>query len=537
MVVDKLVDLKAILRRQDYMQADRRTWEDTWQQISDHALGRTDFQTRFFQGGRQRLDNMYDGTAMRSHQTFVAMISSLLTNPASDWFLLTLAQRELLEIDRVAQWIQDAQDHLRWAINRPEAGFQPQMHEMYNDLVGYGTGAIAVMNDPLEGLYFKSYNLQEVFILEDSRGRVNTVHRQVELTALQIEEKYPGKSKTALKHIGSKNENVKLRVIQALFPNPDAHKGGFGNLPIKSVHMLAADGNPELLQESGFEEMPVMTPRWEKDSSETYGRCPGFQALPDAKMANNMNKTMLKAGQKAVDPSILVSNRGSMSTIRMHAGGVTGVRFDGNSRGPIEVLESKAKFGIGLELLKDRKSAIEAAYHVDLLEIFRQPNMTATHVLEIVEQADRALSPVLGRQQTELLGPEVGRAFSIELREGRMPEVPPELLELNAEVLVEYQSPVARAQKASEKRALREGFAAALEVAGTIPDFIDNYDTDNIAHLDWELGSLPVEGMRSDEDRDAIREARAEQLAQQQQVEQALQVAETASKFQGGQAA
>ena len=66
---------------------------------------------------------------------------------------------------------------------------------------------------------------------------------------------------------------------------------------------------------------------------------------------------------------------------------------------------------------------------------------------------------------------------------------------------------------------------------------LDNYDIDRIAHIDWELGSLPVDGMRSEEEVLAIREARAEELARQQQLEQALAVAETASKFQGGQAA
>jgi hypothetical protein len=529
-----LADLKAILRRQDKMQAERRTWEDTWQQVSDYVLGRGDFQTTFFQGGRQRLDRIFDGTGLRAHQTFVALVSSLLTNPAAKWFLLSLANPELLQNRRVALWLQETQEHMQFVINRPQSGLQPQFHEMYNDLIGYGTGAVAVLDDPVEGLYYHSHNLQEIFIQEDFRGRVDTVHRQVEMTARQIEQKYPGKSKVAAKHIASNNEEVKLRVIQALFPNDDQHKGGFTNKPIASVHLLAADGNPELLREGGFHEMPILTPRWEKDSGEIQGRGPGIQALPDNKMAHEMSRTMLKAGQKAVDPALMISNRGNMSTVRTHAGGHTSVRFDGGTRGPIEVLESRAKFGIGLDLIKSRQSAIESAYHVDLLEIFRQPNMTATHVLEIVNQADRALSPVLGRQQTELLEPTVARSLMIEFRAGRLPEVPPELE--GQEVLVEYQSPIARAQKASEKKALRDGLAGALEAAQTIPSILDNYDTDEIARMDWELGSLPVTGLRPREDVIEIREARAEQQAQQAQMEAALAAADTASKFQGGQA-
>ena len=523
-----------IMRRMEVMEGERKTWESTWQEVSDNLLGRRNFQTQFAQGGRQRLDRIYDGTGMRSHNTFVALVSSLLTNPATEWFLLATTNPALMKIRRVALWVQGAQEHLRNAFNDAKAGFQPHMHEMYTDEIAFGTGAIAVMEDPSEGLYFHSHNLAEVFLEEDHRGRIDTVYRKTKLTARQVEQKYPGKSMTAAKAIASNQDATKLTVVQALFPNPDLHRGGFQK-PIASVHIVADNGKAELLREGGFHEMPLLTPRWEKDAGELYGRGPGIYALPDQKMANQMNKTMLKAGQKAVDPPWMVSNRGDMSTLRTFAGGVTSVRFDGNPKGPIEALESKAKFPIGIELLKARQTAIEGTFHVDLLELFRQPNMTATHVLEIVEQANRALSPVLGRQQTELLEPLVWRSFMIELRSGRMPLPPPELI--GQGMKVEYQSPVARAQKKSEKQALREGLVAALEVANTQPDVLDNYDIDKIARMDWELGSLPVTGMRPVEEVQAIREARAQQVAEQQALQQGLAVADAASKFQGGQAA
>ena len=523
-----------IMRRMEVMEGERKTWESTWQEVSDNLLGRRDFQTQYFHGGRQRLDKIYDGTGMQAHNTFVALVSSLLTNPATEWFLLTTTVPELMQIRRVAAWVQGAQEHLRNAFNDAKAGFQPHMHEMYTDEIAFGTGSIAVMDDPAEGLYFQSHNLAEIFIEEDHRGRVDTVYRKTRLTARQVEQKYPGKSVSAAKAIASKIDTTKLTVIQALYPNPDLHNGGFEK-PIASVHVLADEGRPELLRKSGFEEMPVLTPRWEKDAGELYGRGPGIYALPDSKMANEMNKTMLKAGHKAVDPPWMVSNRGDMSTLRTYAGGVTSVRFDNNPKGPVEALESKARFPIGIELLKARQSLIEGAFHVELLELFRQPNMTATHVLEIVEQANRALSPVLGRQQNELLEPLVERAFMIELRSGRMPQPPPELI--GQGIKVEYQSPVARAQKKSERQALREGIAGAIEVAAAMPDVLDNYDIDRIARMDWELGSLPVTGMRSIEDVQALREARAQQVAQQQQLETGLAVADAASKFQGGQAA
>ena len=529
-----MVNAKDIVRRLEQMEYEKSTWNGTYQEVADNVIGRRDFQTQHVVGGRQRLQNIFDGTGMRAHQAFVALVSSLLTNPATDWFLLTTADQRLLQNRRIALWLQEAQEHLKWAINRAAAAFQPQMHEMYTDLIGFGTGAIAVLEDPIDGLYFHAHNLQEIFLEEDSRGRIDTVYRRVELTARQVEEKYPDKSTVAKKLMATGNENQKVKIVQALFPNGEAHLGGIGNLPISSVHLAIGTGAPEILREGGFHEMPIMTPRWEKDSGEIYGRGPGVQALPDCKMSNQMNRTMLKAGQKAVDPPLMVSDRGVQSTIRTHSGGVTTVRDNGSNLDPIRPIDSKAKFQIGLELIKDRRSGIESAFHVDLLEIFRQPNMTAEAVMQIVEQTDRALSPVLGRQQNELLEPLVNRGFMIELRSGRMPPPPEELIGHN--VIAEYQSPVVRAQKVSEKRALREGMQGAMEMANVVPDVLDNYDTDKIARLDWELGSLPVGALRSFDDVIALREARAQAQAEQQALQEGLAMADTASKFQGAQA-
>ncbi|MCH8087278.1 MAG: hypothetical protein IIC81_05410, partial [Chloroflexi bacterium] len=69
------------------------------------------------------------------------------------------------------------------------------------------------------------------------------------------------------------------------------------------------------------------------------------------------------------------------------------------------------------------------------------------------------------------------------------------------EILIEYQSPVARAQKASEKRALREGVQGAMEMAAVNPSVMDNYDLDKIvANRDWALANLVAAATAATED-------------------------------------
>lgn len=529
---------KQVVSLFEQYRGDRSTWENTWQEVADNLIGRREFQTEYFQGGRQRLDKIYDGTGMRSAQLFASAISSLLTNPSTKWFNLVFADKALREVYEFQLWLQEVEERIRFAFNRPQARFQPQIHETYTDLINFGTGGLAVLEDPVIGTHFVSRNLNELFLAENSRGEVDTVFRNFQLTARQVEQEYPGKSEKARRLIDQNQSQQKMRIINAIMPNEDFSDGAIGvrGMGWTSTHVLHSDeGPPVLLRESGFHEMPIMTPRWEKDSGEVYGRGPGIQALPDGKMLNQMSKTMLKAGQKAVDPPIMTSDRGVFGNVRTHAGGNTIVRLDGSGRFPIQELNSPKNFNIGLDLIKARQEDVEGAYHADILEVFRQPHMTATQVIEISNQVQRILAPVLGRQQNELLEPMVARVLMLEFRAGRLP-APPAGLE-NPIVNVEYQSPVARAQQASEKQALLEAAGAIIQLGAANPDVLDNLDMDVLTRHIWELGGLPVEVVRDVADVAAIREQRAQKQAALEQFQMLQQAAETASKFQGAQPA
>jgi hypothetical protein len=527
---------KHIISLFDQYKSARTTWEDTWQEVADNLVGRREFKTDVYQGGRQRLAKIYDGTGMRSAQLFASAISSLLTNPSTKWFNLAFADKAMRENYDFQLWLQEVEENIRFAFSRPEARFQPQIHETYTDLINFGTGGLAVLEDPADGTYFVSRNLNELYLAENAKGDVDTVFRSFELTARQVEQEYPGESEEAKRLVERGQPEQKMKIINAIMPNGDFSKGAIGprGMAYSSIHVLNSEGNAQILREGGFYEKPIMTPRWEKDSGEIYGRGPGIQALPDAKMLNQMNKTMLKAGQKSVDPPLMTSDRGVFGNVRTHAGGNTIVRLDGSGRFPIQELNSPKNFQIGLELIKAKQEDVEGAYHADILEVFRQPHMTATQVIEISNQVQRILAPVLGRQQNELLEPMVARVLMLEFRAGRLP-TPPAGLE-NPIVNVEYQSPVARAQQASEKQALLEAAGSIIQLATANPDVLDNLDMDVLTRHIWELGGLPVEVVRSVDDVGAIRQQRAKEQAAQQKAAMMMQVAELAVKAGGGEA-
>ena len=73
-----------------------------------------------------------------------------------------------------------------------------------------------------------------------------------------------------------------------------------------------------------------------------------------------------------------------------------------------------------------------------------------------------------------------------------------------------------------------------IEMSATIPSILDNVNTDFVGRKGWELASLPVGGLRDQDEVTAIRQQRAEQAEQQARFEQAMAAADMASKFEGG---
>ena len=68
------------------------------------------------------------------------------------------------------------------------------------------------------------------------------------------------------------------------------------------------------------------------------------------------------------------------------------------------------------------------------------------------------LGPLAGRQMSEFLGPMVERELDLLARAGQIPPMPQELAEAGGEYKIEYDSPLARAQRAEEGVAIVRTF-------------------------------------------------------------------------------
>ncbi len=517
---------KKIIGRFEKLAGARATWENTWQEISDHVLGRRDF-VKNYTPGTIRTSKIYDNTGMLAAGLLAGGIHTLMTNSATRWFKLKLEQGSG-KSEQVDLWLEKVENIMYSHVNRPEARFMPQLHEVYADISGFGTAGLFVQDDPGRGVRFSSRPLSQLYAAENQFGVIDTIFEKRPMTARQAVMEWGNRSIKASKLNAKGQPEEEVTFLRFLRPNDDVVPGRHdkSGMPIAST-CIELEAR-QTIHESGFHEMPLMMPRWSVDSGETYGRGPGVQALPDQKMLNEMKKTVLIAGQKAVAPPMIADDDGVLTQINTSPNSVTIVRATSTNREPLRQMPV-GNPQIGVDLLERERVGVRAAFHFELLQLIQDPRMTATQVLEIANKMQRLLSPILGRLQVELLEPMIERVFGILLRQGRFNPIPQELL--GASIRVEYVSPVARAQKDGDAQAIIDTFTIAANLSQVDPSVMDNLDSDVAIRLISEAKDMPAGIIRQPEAVAEMRAAQAELARQQEEQQNALAEADAASKL------
>jgi len=508
-------------KRYKTLQSQRSNWEKHWQELADFMLPRKADITKKRTQGDKRTDLIFDGTAIHAVELLASSLHGMLTSPSTPWFSMRYRNPGLQRDDAANEWLEMCMDQMYQHFNR--SNFQQEIHELYYDLVVFGTGAFYVEAEQ-DGLRFACRHIAEVCISESPDGRVDTVYRKFKLSARAIAMQFPQATlpKTVAKDL-EEDPYKEHEIVHAVFPRGEAKGKLAKQKPVASIYYLA--DNRELLSEGGFDEFPFMVPRFVKDSVSNYGRSPAMTALPDVKMLNKMSETTIKAAQKQIDPPLMVPDDGFMMPVRTTPGALNFYRS--GTRDRLEPLNIGANNPLGLNMEEQRRNAIRQAFYVDQLLLGQGPTMTATEVLQRNEEKMRLLGPVLGRLQAELLQPLISRSFALLLRAGLLP-APPEELQ-GQDIDIEYVSPLAKAQKLTDLQAMLRGFEILLQVSQVAP-VTDYLDGDAMVQYLVETAGLPARVIRGAAEVEEVRRQQAEQAALIQQQQQEMMMAEAAGK-------
>jgi len=374
-------------------------------------------------------------------------------------------------------------------------------------------------DDPLDGVRFYTRDIAEIYLCENEKEKIDTVYRKFSLTAKQAYEKWGEQAGEKVKGFMEKKDYDKPVVfIHCVSPRHerDISKDNDLNMPWESVYIEVS--KKHVVSESGYLEFPYFTPRFNKNSNEVWGSSPGMVSYSDIKMLNDIVKVTIRAAQKVVDPPVVLPHDGFLLPIK-YGPGALNFRIKGRPDDKIEPLVTGQKIEIGLEIINDYRNLIKKNYFVDLFLLLADParkDMTATEVMQRVEEKMLILAPVLGRLMNEFLDPLINRTFAILWRQGKIAQPPAQLQEVPYQI--EYISPLARSQKLDQMKSINNFLQLIQNISVVKPDVLDNVDEDEVVMEIQDLYGINPKFVRSREDVQKIRQARAEMIEKQNQM-------------------
>ena len=509
---------KNLLSRYERLEGQRQNWETHWQEVADYMQPRKADVTKKRARGDKRMEQVFDSSPIQAVELLAASLHGMLTNPSTPWFTLRFKDEDIDNEDEAKLWLEASTDAMYTAFNR--SNFQQEIFELYHDLITFGTAAMFIEEDDDDIIKFSTRHINEVFIAENDKGRIDTIYRRFNISARAAIQKFGESVSSDVQGKATKNPYDEVEILHAVYPRSEfnPNKKDKANMPFESVYMEYKNGNE--LSVGGFKEFPFVVPRYLKASNEIYGRSPAMTALPDVKMLNEMCKTTIKAAQKQVDPPLLVPDDGFLLPVRTVPGGLNFYRS--GTRDRIEPLNIGANNPLGLNMEQQRRDSIRAVFYVNQLMMQQGPQMTATEVIQRNEEKMRLLGPVLGRLQSELLKPLIDRVFAILLRNNMLPQAP-EFLS-GRDIEIEYVSPLAKAQKSTELQSIMRAVEILGSLANVAPVF-DYVNFDNLVKHLADIVGVPQKILKSQKEVNNERQAQAQQQEQMQSMQQLQQVA------------
>lgn len=516
-----------VIQYQQQMEADRQTWMAHWTDCARLCLPRADDFNTKRESGAKRMETIYDGTQILANERFAAILESLLTPRTQRWHRLKSPDEELNEDAEVKRYFEEVNNILFSARYSPRANYASQQHEIYVGLGALGTGCLFIDDMIGQGIRYKSIHLSQIFISEDQWGQIDMLYRKWAMTARQWVQKFKEKTPPKIKEAAAKTPEKTFDCIHAVMPNDEPIYGrvDFEGMPFSSIYVACDE--QVVVDQGGYNTFPYAVSRYVTATNEIYGRSPAMTALPDIKMLQEMEKTSIRMAHKAIDPPLLLRDDSIMQrfSTKPNALNYGGVNAQGQQMA--QPLQTGSNYNIAMDEKDQKRKQINDVFLVTLFQILvEQPQMTATEVLERAQEKGALLSPTMGRQQSEALGPMIVRELDILNRAGVLPQPPDVLIERGGDFKIEYESPLSRAQRSEDLLGIQRTLALVQPYAERDPTIMDRFNFDEIIDVAADVNGMPQKTLRTDEETQALRQGRA----QQQEAAAAAEAAPKATK-------
>ena len=537
--------IRSYNKRLEALKSERSSFIPLYTELSDyHLANRGRFLTSDRNKGHKRNTKQINNSSRLSSRTLSSGMMSGITSPARPWFRISTGDAKLDDVAAVKEWLFEVQTIMYKVFSA--SNMYNSLHQVYAELGVFGTACMGVYQDFDDVIWCKTYTVGSYLIGVNGQNISDTMYREYELSVAQIEKQFglENASQEVKKQWESGNTEAWVKVVHVIEPNDDRDNSSAmsGDKAFRSVYYEATSkggqSEDKFLRMSGFDEFPILTPRWDVVGEDVYATdCPGITSLGDTKALQLGEKRMYQALDKVVDPPLQGSAtmKGILQGQSVRSGDII-YSPDANDPGLTSIYSNfRPDLNAIRSVNQETENRISKAFYEDLFLMLANSDrrqITAREVAEKHEEKLLMLGPVLERLHTELLDPLIDRTFNILQREGVLPPPPTELQ--NKDLSIEYVSVLAQAQRLANTGAIQQISAFTGELTAIWPEARFKIDP-NQAINDYAdaLGVNPSMINSNDEANELLQ---AEQQAQQQaqmvaQGEQMLDMAKSASEI------
>lgn len=515
-------------RRAAALKLEQSTWLDHWRELARYVLPRS---PRFLLTDRNKgwkVNNLImDNTATLALRTLGSGMMSGITNPARPWFMFRTSDPKLNKTAAVKIWLDDTRKRISEAMLK--SNLYTVLPRIYGDMGLYGTAAFAVLED--EDTVFRCYHMPigSYMLGTDHRGIVTTFYRTYQMTVHQLGSQFEHSklSASVQSMLQSGSTEAWVTVTHAVEPNQDYKPNALQAKNKKYRSVYYETGAPtdaaNFLSESGFDEFPIIAPRWEVYGEDIYGSSPGMDSLADIKSLQLGQRRKTQVIDKFTEPPMNAPSSMMHSAKSLFSGDVNYVDASQGTQSftPTYQIQNPHLQDLGMDLEETRRR-INSAFFRDLFLMISQDDRgqkTATEINARQEEKMLSLAPTYLRLNDELLDTTVERIFHIMERKGLLLPMPEELA--GTDLSIEYISNMAQSMKAIGISGIERVMTFGGNLAQAFPGVLDKLNADAAIDNYADMSGTPPELIN---DEDVVAQVRAKR-AQDQQAAQMMAAA------------
>lgn len=457
-----------------------------------------------------------------------------LSSPARPWFQLSFSDPGLDKYSAGKAWLDDCEKILYGVFKR--SNFYTVIHSIYEEVGAFATGALFIDGHPKNIVNFSFLTAGDYRIAINDLSRCHCMYRKFRMQIHQMAAMFGAdKLSDTCRRLLDSNPYEWRDVLHVIENNDEYNPNSMAatNMPFRSSYVEWKEQDKRL-GDSGYMEMPIVTPRWQALANEAYGWGPGPETLSLSKALQRMELNAMLVEDKYLDPPLAVSadfkdrmvdlSPGAKSTFTGSVDDIGKaftklVEIDPRA---IEIYENK---------INNVENKIRRLFYNELFLMIANEDrrMTATEVAARNEEKMIMIGPVIERLLYELLDPCIERVFNLCARAGMMPPPPPDITD--AEYKVEYVSILAQAQKLVNSQSMQAYLATAERVAAFEPGSISKTNWDQFLESYGDTVNLPARIVREDDEVAEIRQQQAEAAQAEQEILQDQANADTLQKL------